>query len=77
MSYNFRYFASRLMLRWMIDEEYASGSIFSKIILTKFDKIIFRSSWHQTMMLKQIVGGDVQLFLKDRISVFFSHPKGA
>ena len=57
--------ASRLMLRWMmIDEEYASGSVFSQIILTKFDNIIFRNSWHQTMMLKQIVGGDVQLFLK-------------
>ena len=51
--------ASRLMLRWMIDEEY-----FSQIILTTFDKIIFRNSWHQTMMLKQIVGGDVPLFLK-------------
>ena len=30
------------MLRWMIDEEYSSGSIFSKIILTKFDKINFQ-----------------------------------
>ena len=49
------------MLRWMmIDEEYASGSVFSQIILTKFDNIIFRNSWHQTMMLKQSVGGDVQ-----------------
>ena len=26
----------------MIDEEYSSGSIFSKIILTKFDKINFQ-----------------------------------
>ena len=39
---NFRNFASRLMLRWMIDEEYSSGNIFKKIILTKFDKINFQ-----------------------------------
>ena len=52
------------MLKWMIDEEYSSGSIFSKLILTKFDKIKFQKSWHQTKMQKQRVGGDVQLFLK-------------
>ena len=44
----------------------------------KFDKIKFLKSWHQTMMLKQRVGGDVQLILEEiDISVFSSHPKDA
>ena len=56
----------------------SSGSIFSKLNLTKFDKIKFQKSWHQTMMLKQRVGGDVQLILeKLDISVFFLTPKDA
>ena len=44
----------------------------------KFDKIKFQKFWHQTMMLKQRVGGDVQLILEEiDISVFSSHPKDA
>ena len=30
------------MQRWMIDEEYSSGSVFSRIILTEYDKINFQ-----------------------------------
>ena len=51
---------------------------FDKLNLTKFDKIKFQKSWHQAMMLKQRVGGDVQLILEEiDISVFSSHPKDA
>ena len=54
------------MLKWMIDEEYSSGSIFLKIILTKFDKIIFqkflasykdaktKSRWGRSIILEEI-----------------------
>ena len=54
------------MLRWMIDEEYSSGSIFSKIILTKFDKINFqkflasdndakaKGRWGRSIILEEI-----------------------
>ena len=53
------------MLKWMIDEEYSSGSIFSKIILTKFDKIKFqnlgirqrcknKSRWGRSIILEEI-----------------------
>ena len=52
------------MLKWMIDEEYSSGSIFSKIILTKFDKIKFqnlgirqrcknKSRWGRSIILEE------------------------
>ena len=61
------------MLKWMMDEEYSSGSIFSKLILTKFDKIKLQKSWHQTMMLKQRVGGDVQLILEEIGFQYFPH----
>ena len=36
----------------MIDEEYSSGSIFSTNNFDNMTKLIFRNSWHQTMMLK-------------------------
>ena len=64
------------MLKWMMDEEYLSGSIFSKLILTKFDKIKLQKSWHQTMMLKQRVGGDVQLILEEIGIQCFPHTQG-
>ena len=49
-----------LMLEWMIDEEYLSGNKFTKIILTKYDKINFQNFLAPDMMLKiQIAGGDV------------------
>ena len=37
--------------KWMMDEWVSSGNIFSKLNLTKFDKIKFQKSWHQTLML--------------------------
>ena len=54
----------------MIYEEQASGSILSEI---KFDRIIFMNSWHQIMVPEQIVGVDVQLFLKRYDYNIFSH----
>ena len=62
----------------MIDEEYSSGSIFSRIILTKFDKINFQKflapdndaktnrRWGRSIILEEI-----------RFQYFFSHPKDA
>ena len=61
------------MPKWMMDEEYSSGSIISKLTLTKFDKIKFQKSWHQAMMLKQRVGGDIQLILEEIGFQYFSH----
>ena len=37
--------------KWMMDGWVSSGNIFSKLNLTKFDKIKFQKSWHQTLML--------------------------
>ena len=62
----------------MMDEEYSSGSIFSKLNLTKFDKIKFqkflasdkdaktKSRWGRSIILEEI-----------RFQYFFSHPKDA
>ena len=46
---------------------------FFKLTLTKFDKIKFQKSWHQAMMLKQTVGGDVQLILEEIGFQYFPH----
>ena len=69
----FQIFRIRIDAKWMMDEEYSSGSIFSKLTLTKFDKIKLQKSWHQTMMLKQRVGGDVQLILEEIGFQYFPH----
>ena len=65
------------MLKWMIDEEYSSGSIFSKLILTKFDKIKFQKSWHQTLMLTQSRWERSIIPWKTRYFSFFFTPKDA
>ena len=50
------------MLKWMMDEEYSSGSIFSKIILTKLNFRILasdkdaktKSRWGRSIILEEI-----------------------
>ena len=45
-------------------KEYSSGNIFTKIILTKFDKINFQKLLAPDNDAKTKFGGDSQLFLK-------------
>ena len=61
--------------KWMMDEWVSSGNIFSKLNLTKFDKINFQKSWHQTLMLTKSWWGRPINSWKLDISVFSSHPK--
>ena len=43
--------------KWMMDGWVSSGNIFSKLNLTKFDKIKFQKSWHQSIDAnKELVG---------------------
>ena len=55
----------------------SSGSIFSKLNLTKFDKIKFQKSWHQTLMLTQSRWERSIIPWKTRYFSFFLTPKDA
>ena len=60
-----------------MDGRVSSGSIFSKLNLTKFDKIKFQKSWHQTLMLTQSRWERSIIPWKTRYFSFFFTPKDA
>ena len=62
---------------WMMDEWVSSGNIFSKLNLTKFDKIKFQKSWHQTLMLTKSWWERPINSWKTRYFSFFFTPKDA
>ena len=69
----------RIMIDAQVDDRWrvSSGSIFSKLNLTKFDKVKFQKSWHQTLMLTQSRWERSIIPWKTRYFSFFLTPKDA